>query len=404
VLLWRSEMLFVNGGIGARVDLRDLQGVAGGDLGGAKVADPAKRPENLPAAGNGANQISFTVGTDRKSAHLRLPELELESANVQMAGTTFQTGRVLLRGLELDVAYDDETMVEPLKASASIASVLALDLLLAKTSSLVTANRLMVSALRLAAGTLTTASPGVGREKPARAVPMPLMVVPILALLALVGLPIYLYKKIAGLFSEGYEAPGLTSGIATDVAEGTKAISFTLGSLEVAGIATSGGQYFDSVAVRDLSVHVGLNRATRLRAEHRSLDTRIAALTGKPGAGDALSTLTARKAEVDGKLAKLDQDELEYVTLSKALRAGKLSPERQAEIQKRLDRLHLEDEGGAFVDIGSIEARGARGTLTAAEPILLSGIHGEGVGPAFAQLLAPPTAAGVDERRLAPLD
>lgn len=392
VLLWRSEMLFVNGGIGARVDLRDAQGLAGGDLGGARVADPAQRPRDLPAAQPGANQLSFTVGFDGKSAHLELPELELESANVQMAGTTFQTGRVLLRGLELDVAYDDETMVEPLKASARIGSVVALDLLLAKTSSLITANRLLVSALRLAAGTMDTASPGVGRERPARAVPMPLMVPLILAALLLAGLPIYLYKKIARALRQDYESPGMATGIASDVAERTKAISFSLGSLEVEGVATSGGQYFDSVAVRNLAVNNGLDRATRLRAEQRSLAIRIDALTGKPGAEEALSDLTARKSANAARLAQIDQDELEYVQLSRELRGGKMSPERQRIIQTRLDQLHMEDEGGAYIDIGSIEARSARGSITAAEPIRLSGVHGEGAGPAFAQLLAPTTA------------
>jgi hypothetical protein len=341
--------------------------------------------------------LTLLVGRDGKSAHLELPELQIESANLQLGGSTLQTGRVTLAGLVLDAAFDQPDMIQPARALARFDRLDAGDLLLAKSQNMLTITRLVVSTLRLAAGTIDTVAPGAGGGRGV-AIPFPLLVVPMLALFALLALPVYLYRKIASLVDQGLES-ATGEHFATDIAERTKAISFTLGSLDVTSLTTSGGQHVGAVAVRDVGVRVGLNKATRLEAESRSLSQRIAALQSKPAAADALAELQRRKAKVDADYAAIEQDELEYVRLMKEIRAGDASPERQRAIQKRLDELNFEDSGASFIDVGAIELAGVSGTLTAKEPIRLENIHGEGGGSALTQFVALPTATDVELSR-----
>lgn len=407
VTLWNLDVLFVENKVGLKVDLNDIQNVTGGDVGGVQLGDPHKRGAAEKLASPDANKLTLLVGTDGKSAELILPELVIDSANVQMASSTFQTGQVNLNALHIKVAYDQPDMSQPSQAEVSLQSVVANDLLLAKSSTMFTVTRLAVRALRLAAGTVDTISRGSPARK-GRSVPFPLLVVPMLALFMLLALPVFLYKKISGLINEGLES---NNEFVPDVAARTKAISFTLDSLDVDSITTSGGQHVGHAGIRDLAVRVGLNKATRLRAELASINQRLGALQGKPEAAKTVEKLKQRKSELEGRRDQVEQDELKYLQLQRRILKGGVPPNEQADLQQQLDALNFEDKGGAFIDIGAVEASDIKGTLSSAEPIRISNIHGEGGNAALAQMLAPPTATTAefnrrltkDERPEAPL-
>jgi hypothetical protein len=397
VTLWNLDVLFVENKIGAKVDLNDVQNVMGGDLGGAKLGNPKKRGANAAPPGPDANKLTLLVGTDSKSAELILPELLIDSANVQLAGSTLQSGEINLKGLHIHAAYDQEDMGQPTQAHVSLQSVVANDVLLAKSNSMITVTRIALSMLRLAAGTVDTVTGG-SKERKGRSVPFPLLVVPLLAMFVLLALPIYLYKKIAGWIDEGLES-NPAARFAGDVATRTKAIDFSFDSLDVDSITTSGGQHVGHVGVRDVAVRLGLNKATRLRAEQASIEQRLRALAGQPQAGQAIEKLKARKAQLDGEQAKIEKDEYEYLQIQQRILKGGLSAEQQTALQKRLNALNFEDKGGTFIDIGSVEASGLSGSVTSKEPIRISNVHGEGGSAALTQVVALPTATNAELSR-----
>lgn len=393
------EVLVVQGGgVGIRADLGDVQQMLGGDLFGAQLADPKKRGADQPLPHPEANKVSLIIGPDLKSAELRLPELELATGNIQTGGTTIQFGRLLLRGLKLGAAYAGSDRDQPIEASAEVASVEVEDLLLAKSASMLTIGRLMVSALRAAAATVDAVTRRADAPKQEFAFPFLLIVPHLIGLLAVAALPVYLYQKISGLLAQGHDK-GLTDQFADDVAQRAKSISFTLGSLDVDNVTTSGGQHIGNVGLRDFSVQVGLNRATRLRAERGSVLARLQALEAKPEAAAAKAALQTRLGELDQGLAAVAADEREYIAIMNQIRGGGLSVERQKALQARLDALHFEDEGKVFIDIGAIEASGVQGLVTAKEPIRIAGVHGEGGGAALNRFIALPTVTDAELSR-----
>lgn len=402
VTFFTADFLLVDRKVGIRADLGHVQEAMGGDLMGAKLADPKKNaPKDAPPQPD-ANKVTLLVGLDGKSVELILPDLEIESANLQFGSSTMQWGTVSLKGLHIQARYDSDSLLQPLQAEAKIDSLVANDLLLAKSASMVTATRLVVNALRLAAGTINTVSPGrTGASE--KSVPVPLVVLPLLPLLLLLSLPVYLYRKVTGLVSDlknqGLKDPD--SHLADDAARSAKAISFTLGSLDVESLTTSSGQHVGRASVRDFSVRAGLDKATMLRAEAKSLDQRIDALGNTPGSETALTKLKTRKAQVDAELKTAETDELEYLAIMKELRTSDPSPERQKTLQARLDALKFDQKAGVFIDIGEIELAGLSGTVTAKEPISIHNVHGEGGGAALAQLIAMPTVTNAELERQA---
>lgn len=402
VTFFTADFLLVDRKVGVRADLGHVQEAMGGDLMGAKLADPKQNAPKGAPPNPDTNKVTLLVGLDGKSAELILPELEIESANLQFGSSTMQSGTVSLKGLHIQARYDSDSLLQPLQAEAKIDSLVANDLLLAKSASMITATRLVVKALRLAAGTINTVSPGkTGASE--KSVPVPLVVLPLLPLLLLLALPVYLYKKVTGLVSDlknqGLKDPD--SHLADDAARSAKAISFTLGSLDVESLTTSSGQHVGRASVRDFSVRAGLDKATMLRAEAKSIDQRIKALGGTPGSETALAKLTDRRAKVDAELKTAETDELEYLAIMKELRTGDPSAERQKTLQARLDALKFDQRAGVFIDIGSIEVAGLSGSVTAKEPISINNVHGEGGGAALAQLIAMPTVTNAELARQA---
>ena len=118
----------------------------------------------------------------------------------------------------------------------------------------------------------------------------------------------------------------------------------------------------------------GVESLGPVHSQLASLEQRLGALGGKPEAAELVTKLRDRKAQVAKELVTATKQEKEYQEIGKKIRAGDLTPAQQTALQKRLDELRFEREGGAFLDIGSIEAAGISGTVTSKEPLKLENI------------------------------
>ncbi|MET4726683.1 hypothetical protein ABIE09_000454 [Lysobacter enzymogenes] len=396
VTLWNMDVLFVDGKIGAQLDLNDVQKFMGGDLMGAQLAKPAKRGSKQEPIGAQTNKLTLLLDPgwlegEGKSAELILPQLLIESTNIQRDGSTIQTGQVDLRQLHIRAAYDSQNQGQAAQAQVSLESLVANDVLYAKSRAMYTIAKLSVTALRLAAGSVDSTRGAPPAQRKGRYIPFPLlvlMVLPWLAQLAAVGLMAAGINRVRGLGDQGLEPD---NRFGSDLTSRIRAIDMSFGSLTAEGFASSGGQRVAKAEVQDFAMRVGLNKATRLRAELASIAQRKAALQGRGDAAQALAELDARAAELEGQRAQVEKQEQEYLAIQAKIRAGGLTPAQQSQLQTDLDRLDFEDKGGAFLDIGKAEVSGVEGTVTSAEPIVLNHIHGQGSSSAMLGLLSSPT-------------
>lgn len=402
VTLWRTDILFVDGKIGARVDLNDVQDFMGGDLMGARLADPAKRGSRQQGESEGgvspdANKLTLLLdpewfGGQGKSAELILPQVLIDSTNVQTEGTTVQTGIVDLKGLHIRAAYDGQNSGQPAQANVSLDSLIVNDLLIARSSRIYTLTRLIVTTLRLAAGTIdsTTGAPPAVRE--GRYIPFPLLVLmmlPWLAQMAMVALMAIPIRRIEKAADQGLEPD---NRFQQDMLTRTKAIDISFAQLKAEGFSSSDGQHVGDVRIDDFALRAGLNKATRLRAELASIEDRLAHL---PDTGENRSrreALIARRGELESAQKDIEAQEREYLEIQRRIRAGGLKPEDQKTLQQRLAALDFEDTGEVFLDIGHMEASGIRGTVTSRDKIELNNVHGQGGSSALLGMVSGPTA------------
>lgn len=302
LVLRYGGILFVRHGA---VDLRDVQDLAGGDLAGVHLA-------GREAGGSDANKA--VVQWSGKSAEVFLPELVVDSANIQLAGATLQAGRIVLKNLRLQAAFDDQDLAQPAKARAELEQLDASDLLLARSASVVAVSRLLLRSLRLAAGVVDRGE----RHDGFLGFPLPLL-------------------DLLGRVMGGEEQAA--------------AVEFSFASLSAEGLTTSDGRQVAKIDVTDFALRAGLNKAARLRAERASIGQRLARSGPNP-------ELAGRLAQVEDDLATAEQDEREYLAIRRRLLKGSLSPGEQGKLLARLKALQFEQEGPAFIDVGAVTAAG----------------------------------------------
>ena len=407
VTLWNMDVLFIDGKIGARVDLNNVQDFMGGDLMGARLADPAKSGSRQEPVSKEANQLTLLLdpawldeGGVGKSAELILPQLLIESTNVQTANTTVQTGEVDLRNLHIHAAYD-QNAGQPAQAHVTLDSLIANDLLIARSGAMYTITRLVVETLRLAAGTIDSTTGAPPAVRTGRYIPFPLLALAMLPWLAqiavtqLIAMPI---RRLGKLPDQGLEPQ---SRFQPDMLSRTKSIDVSFSKLEAEGFSTSGGQHVAHAVVEDFTLRVGLNKATRLRAELASVDDRLKTLGDDAGSDQIRSRLQARRATLLSEQKDVQAKEQRYLAIQAQIRAGGLDSVRQRELQQELDGLDFEDTGAVFLDVGRVEASGISGTVTARDKIELRNVHGEGGSSALLGLVSGPTVTPAELARRA---
>ena len=408
VTLWNMDVLFIDGKIGARVDLNDAQDFMGGDLMGARLADPARAGSRQEPVSKDANKLTLLLdpawldgGGAGKSAELILPQLLIESTNVQTANTTIQTGKVDLRNLHIRAAYDDQNTGQAAQAHVTLDSLIVNDLLIARSSTMYTMTRLVVETLRLAAGTIDSTTGAPKGMRTGRYIPFPLLALAMLPWLAqiavtqLIAMPI---RRLGKLPDQGLEPEGRFQ---PDMLSRTKSIDVSFSKLSAEGFSTSGGQHVAHAAVEDFTLRVGLNKATRLRAELASVDDRLTALDDGPGNDEVRARLQARRATLLASQKDVEAHEQRYLAIGQQIRAGGLDGVRQRELQQQLDDLDFEDSGAAFLDVGRVEASGISGAVTARDRIELRNVHGEGGSSALLGMVSGPTVTPAELARRA---
>ncbi|MBI3228709.1 MAG: hypothetical protein HYZ45_00515, partial [Burkholderiales bacterium] len=305
---------------------------------------------------------------------MKLPHLAIDSVNLQAGSSTSQIGKIKLTDVNVHTHYDSKDHEQPVQASLDFANLDVSDILLSNSASMTAISQLQINGLRMAAGATDSvkrdAVPGPGGLSGGLPILFPvLLLIPLLALLAA---PLYLIAKIVGAASKGID-DNKQKGMAADFSELTKSINFSVSSVNVHGFTTSGGQHVDSIDVKDITIAAGMNSATNLRAKKQSLEHRLEKLGDSPGSAAQASKLRDALKEVNDKMAQAEHDEEEHRQLRAEIAKGNLSDARgRAEM---------------YVDIGSVDISGVRGTITANEPLHFGAIHGEGGSTALAQIL-----------------
>ncbi len=369
VFLFDNDLLlFTRSAGGNNLNLNQIQDVMGNDIKGARLADPEKsfgKEEPNPDA----NKLTLWVDIGAHAAYVRLPELRIESVNMQAAGETIQTGSILLKGLEIEASYDTDDLKQPTHAEITASSLEMKDLLVSFRTSMMAVSRFFLSTLRLGAGVTDTKTPSGATPRDGYYLPVPFLA-------PIASLVYYLFK----LKGWGPDTPG------TEVGRGLgeiRAIDVTFANLEVEGFQTSGGQNIGKLQVADFALRVGLNRTTALRAKMESLEQRIKRLHER-GDDQKASELQEQYDQAEKELATLADGETRMLEIQQELLHGDPDAARRTALQAEIDKLALESTGGVYIDIGSIEASGISGTVTADEPIKLTDLHGEGTSPAMA--------------------
>ncbi|MEO8659572.1 MAG: DUF4157 domain-containing protein [Bryobacteraceae bacterium] len=369
VFLFDNDFLLVTRSVGSvGLNLNELQDVMGGDVAGARLADPEKKFGKLEPNPE-ANRLTVLFDVGAHALHLSLPELRIDSVSFQAAQATVQTGSILLKDLKVDVAYDTEEATQPTKATLSAGSLELRDMLVSLRASMVAVNRFFLSTFRLGAGTVDTTSPNKSKPRGGYYFPVPF--------LATIGTLIYYLFKFKGWFTE---KPGTEMGHGE---EQIRAIDLAFSSLEVDGLTTSGGQSIRNIKVTDFALRAGLNKTTLLRAKIQSLNQRIASAKAKKDTASA-EKLEADKKQAETDLAGLVEAEKKLLVIQDRILHGDISKAEEQKLQEQIRTLDLESKGGVFVDIGSIEASGISGTVSTKKSIKLTDLHGEGSSPAAA--------------------
>lgn len=370
VFLFDNDLLLITRSVGGYdINLNQLQDVMGGDINGAKLAAPEKSKDSKKESNPDTNKLTVLIDVGAHAAQIWLPELKIESVNFQGAGQTIQAGNITLKGLYIDVAYDTEELQQPTYARLETQSLELRDLLVAFRTKMAAVNRLFLGGLHVGAGTVDTKTQPQTAPRDGYYFPVPF--------LATIGTLIYYLFKFKGW---GTDTPAVEMAHG---AEQIKAMEVTFSSLEVSGLTTSGGQSVASIKVADFALRVGMNKATMLRAQIGSLEQRAKRLRDR-GDTQGAEKLQQEKEKAKSALDALKKDEKRLIIIQDKILHGGISKEEESKLQTEIEKINLEAEGGAFLDIGSIEASGISGTVSAKSPLKLENLHGEGKSPAMA--------------------
>lgn len=367
---------------GNKLDLNQAQDVMGGNIAGVRLAAP--EPDEMGELNPDTNKLTVHFDPGAHALYVAISDLSIESVNLQFANTTFQTGTIRLSNLELTASYDTGELREPTNASLSLGSVNLLDMLVAGRDSMLTLSRLFLSSARIGAGTTDASKPGTTAPRGGHHIPIPILG-------PLAGLIYNIFRLTGWLGAETFTSEA-KQGIGRGLGQ-LRALDMGFSSLVVEGFQTSGGQNIAEVKVADFALRAGLNKTTALRAKIASLDQRSRRLHAN-GDLQKAAALDEQRVAAEKELAGLAAAETRVLEIQQILMNGSPSDEERAVLQTDLNKLALESSGEMYLDVGSMSAQGVSGMVTADEPIVFNGVHGEGKSQAFSaglglQLLTP---------------
>lgn len=388
-----TNLILAQRSVGADVDLEQLQGVLGGDISGVKLAEVAsgQKGGDKPKPGESAkeketrelnaatNKLSVRLDVRRGVLEVRLPRLEIESANYHSGGMNFQAGKISLRGLVIRAAYATSSYEQPTSLWIDAPDVDLNDLLIVMRDSMYAVNRMKVGQLHLQGGATEEKIEIPPSPRKGEYIPIPIL------------------SKIIGLVYHAFKFKGLfTKSPTQEMREGfemLRSLEISFGSLDVSGININGSQYIAELNVRDFNLTV--NRPAYLRAHITSLTRRIEQrmlAANQPSGPQDTSTpaerlalaqtetapLAAQLKKAKAELAVLEPEEQELVGLERLSQVDpkQLSPAQQQRLQELRAKMKAM-KGGLAVTVGGVSVKGVEGTITT-DDIELKNLSGQG--------------------------
>jgi hypothetical protein len=372
--LWHNDLLLLPRSAKARnLDLHEAQDILGGDIAGVRLAKRGaqdKKPDEVVSSG--ANRLSLNVDTKAHVADATMDELVVESMNIQTAGGTYQTGRLVIKDLALHAAYDSDDMAQPTRAQVSATSIELGNMLMISRGSMTAVKRILVKMLNAGVGTSNAFTENKTKAGGGSYLPFPFKTI-------LAGL--FLIFRAKAFMSQA-------TAEAEPAVEQVRDILLTFSSLQVDGITTSGGQSVGRVEVQDFALRVGLNKAAYLRARVGSLNARLTKLSKQNAPSSRTAPLQAELDKASPELTRLEKIELQILELrqrgkKEAKASDDTDPRKPDPIQLQIDAMQKELlTGGAVLDIGSAKVSGISGTVTTSD-VELGAMHGEGQSAAL---------------------
>ena len=350
-----------------RLDLNQLQALAGGELGGAVLA------------GSVPNQLTLLYHPRDGRLRLELAELQIDRVNQVSAGLGIRTNRVTIRGLSAEASFPAQQLDRPAAVQLRLRQAELTDLL-------VTGDELLAGIARVALRTLQLNASRTGLEHPVPPPPGEDFHLPLGVLSLLVDFIVDLVRRVQ-YYRRGERSLAQLQGIQVMV-----------DSVELAGLAYGADLTAASARVENVFLGAGLNRGAYLRALREVLQRRLARARTR-GDAAAVTTIEQRIADVDrelveirGRQQRLGELHRKYVADPGSLTAA----ERQAAAG-----LERELAGGTAVDIGRLELAGLSGDLRA-DRLSLAGLTGDVASPVFTPHTAPLSSVFVtDQERIA---
>ncbi len=373
--------------IGGRgLNLVELQDLFGGNFMGARFA----RRESF-ARGKGGEPDRGTnfanVKWDTRLGLLTLsaPDLEIEAIRYPIDDFVLQTGTTRVRGLELALAYGTDKRPEPTRIDLAIQSLTIDDMALVAAEKMKSVNQVAIGDLEVHA-----AAPGSGATSPQR--PRAGLKVPV----PLVGIPLggawnlflgSMWNSLAGLV--GAHPKTGVSASADEMADQLLAaklpmgFKLTLGSVRLTGVATSGGQFIESIALDDLVIQGGGDADSYRKALAQSqsrIEERLARLRGQFGSSSDREAMARRIRGLEQQL-RHTRDELAASTTHEAevrrLEALQKTAPRSVTAADRLRLRQLKAQlSGAVLDVGHVSLKGLAGWSEGT--FELDDVHGSG--------------------------
>ncbi len=369
-LLWQSHNRTMN----ETINLQTVQWALGGDVFGAEITDRdhtivgGTTAEERALRAN-TNMLEISMDPGRGAFRMRLPQLRLNRLNVSRPGSSYRTGPVTLRNLEVSGSFSDRHYREPVGFDITMDSAEVQDLVIANQAvGALAATEVDLSLVRLRSG--ATGAEDFAAHPPREGwVGVP-VIGPLLQMIDNIvmiwgGLPgdftlldfmalalpsvsgaAWLAKEagnvaanqliptpapgdyIYGLFSDGTLRPprSVTDRMA-DAVRMLRSLSVSFSDLDITGLSIGASVQVASVGLHDFSAGGARSRPAYLRLLIDSLRQRIPRLQG---------------AERDAAIARRDAalDELDRFTLS-AVRIRELRVLEQAHTLTPAEQIEL---------------------------------------------------------------
>lgn len=410
-------------------------------------------PDAAQKEAEDSNRFKLDLDTGTGAFRLRLPVLRLDRINIAKPGASYRTGSFEVHGLEVTGDLSDTHYREPIGVEISMTDADVQDLVIADSRApggAIALADIALESLKFKAG--ETGAEDLKGHRPRKGsldliVPVigpllqafenivalwggipgdytlvDLMLLPVTSAFSIPGGAIanfaadealehaadarfpspapadYLY----GLASDGaFRPPRSVARRATDAMSMLRSMQLSFSKLAIKGASIGAGTQVSSLTLKDVSVGLGWSKPTYLRAQIKSLDRRIALLTGAEK-----SAAIAQRADLKVRLGALLADEARLDKLENKDRwiSGSLSEEERTGHQKKPSKgtakgeasadspsmaalnHELREDTGVVIDVGSVEIGETSGTVE---------IAGARLGPTHIEARLPAQAAPI---------